>query len=153
MNHVSEQLISRCSKDQNLLLCSIHFHIEVKTKVFPRDAINNNSAMLQIMAWCRANDKPSSLPMMAYVTDAFTGMHNSVSMTLFYLGKYIVVAWGTYFIKMILPNYLSVVFLDCIFAICSLLNLRVIILNKSWWHHGMETFSAFLAFLMRNDLS
>ena len=45
--------------------------IKNSLKFVPRSPINNNSALVQVMAWHRIGDKPLPEPMMAQLTDAY----------------------------------------------------------------------------------
>ena len=45
--------------------------IKISMKCVPRGPIDNMLALVQIMAWCRAGDKPLSEPMLVYVADAY----------------------------------------------------------------------------------
>ena len=45
--------------------------IEISLKFVPKGPIDNNPALVQIMAWCRIGDKPLSQPMMNRFTDAY----------------------------------------------------------------------------------
>ena len=43
---------------------SVRISIKILLKFVPKGPINNNPALVQIMAWCRSGDKPLSEPMM-----------------------------------------------------------------------------------------
>ena len=43
---------------------NVRISIKISLKFFPKDPINNNPALVQIMAWRRSGDKPLSEPMM-----------------------------------------------------------------------------------------
>ena len=43
---------------------NVWISIKISLKFFPKDPINNNPALVQIMAWRRPGDKPLSKPMM-----------------------------------------------------------------------------------------
>ena len=45
--------------------------IQSLLKFVPRAPIDNNPASVQIMAWCRTGDKPSSETMLTQFTDAY----------------------------------------------------------------------------------
>ena len=45
--------------------------IRISLKFVPRSAIANKPASVQVMAWCRASDKPLPKPMMTQFTDAY----------------------------------------------------------------------------------
>ena len=47
------------------LIENIRILIKISPKFVPKGPINNNPALVQIMAWRRAGDKPLSEPMMA----------------------------------------------------------------------------------------
>ena len=49
---------------RNLLNGNVRISIKILLKFVPKGPINNNSALFQIMAWCRSGDKPLSEPMM-----------------------------------------------------------------------------------------
>ena len=53
--------------------------IEISLNIFPYDSIDNNPALVQIMAWRWTGDKPLSEPMIASFGDAY--MHLSASMS------------------------------------------------------------------------
>ena len=53
--------------------------IKISLKFVPKGPINNNPALVQIMACRQTGDKPLSEPMMAYFTDSY--MHHSTSMS------------------------------------------------------------------------
>ena len=53
--------------------------IKISQKFVPMGPINNNPALVQIMAQHQQGDKPLSELMMVYLTDAF--MHHSASMS------------------------------------------------------------------------
>ena len=44
---------------------NVRFSIKISLKFVPKGPINNNPALVQIMAWRRSGDKPLSEPMMA----------------------------------------------------------------------------------------
>ena len=43
---------------------NVRVSIKISLKFVPKGPINNNPALVQIMAWCRSGDKPLSGPMM-----------------------------------------------------------------------------------------
>ena len=43
---------------------NVRILINISLKFVPKGPINNNLALVQIMAWCRSGDKPLSEPMM-----------------------------------------------------------------------------------------
>ena len=43
---------------------NVRISIKISLKFVPKGPINNNPALVQIMAWCRSGDKPLSEPMM-----------------------------------------------------------------------------------------
>ena len=45
--------------------------IEILQKFVPKCPFDNNTALVQIMAWCRIGDKPLSEPMLTRFTDAY----------------------------------------------------------------------------------
>ena len=45
--------------------------IKISLKFVPKGPIDNNLALVQIMAWRRIGDKPLSEPMMTRFTDAY----------------------------------------------------------------------------------
>ena len=45
--------------------------IKISLKFVPEGPINNNPALVQIMAWRRIGDKPLSAPMLTWSTDAY----------------------------------------------------------------------------------
>ena len=44
---------------------------KIKLKFIPKGTIDNNPALVQIMAWRRIGDKPLSEPMLNRFTDAY----------------------------------------------------------------------------------
>ena len=58
---------------------SVRISIKISLKVVSNGAINNISALVQIMAWRRSGDKPLSEPMMAWFTDAYMRHSASIS--------------------------------------------------------------------------
>ena len=56
--------------------------------------IDNISALVQIMSWCRTGDKPLPEPMVAYFTDAYLRRSALMSLNIFFelrisnLGRY-----------------------------------------------------------------
>ena len=45
--------------------------IKISLKFIPKGEIDNNTALVQIMAWRRIGDKPLSEPMLTQFTDAY----------------------------------------------------------------------------------
>ena len=45
--------------------------IEISLKFVSKSPINNNPALVQIMAWCQIGDKPLSEPMLTWFTDEY----------------------------------------------------------------------------------
>ena len=45
---------------------NVRISIKISQKLVPKGPINNNPAMVQIMAWRRSGDKPLSEPMIVY---------------------------------------------------------------------------------------
>ena len=45
--------------------------IKISLKFVPKVLIDNNPALVQIMAWRRIGDKPLSEPMLTLITDAY----------------------------------------------------------------------------------
>ena len=45
--------------------------IQISLKCVPGSPIDSKSAFVQVMAWCRAGDKPSPEQMMTQFTDAY----------------------------------------------------------------------------------
>ena len=45
--------------------------IKISPKFVRKGVIDNNSPLVQIMAWCRIGDKPLSEPMLTQFTDAY----------------------------------------------------------------------------------
>ena len=43
---------------------NVRISIKISLKFVPKNPINNNPSLVQIMAWCRSGDKPLSEPMM-----------------------------------------------------------------------------------------
>ena len=56
---------------------NIWISIKIWLKIVPKDAVEINSALLSVMAWHRAVDKPLSEPVIAQYIDAY--MRHSVS--------------------------------------------------------------------------
>ena len=48
-----------------------HILIKISLKFVPKGPIENNQALVQIMAWRRIGDKPLSEPMLTQFTDAY----------------------------------------------------------------------------------
>ena len=48
---------------------NVYILITISLKFVPKGPINNISALVQIMIWCRAGDKPLSGPTMISYTD------------------------------------------------------------------------------------
>ena len=46
--------------------------VKISPTFVPKGPIDNNLALVQIMAWCRIGDKPLSEPMQTWFTDAYT---------------------------------------------------------------------------------
>ena len=55
--------------------------LKISRKFVPKVQMNNFPALVQIMAWCRSNDKPLSEPMMAQYTDVY--MRHSASIYIY----------------------------------------------------------------------
>ena len=53
--------------------------IQIALKFVPRDPVSKNSALVQVMAWHRSDDKSLYEPMVVYLTDAC--MRHSVSLS------------------------------------------------------------------------
>ena len=47
------------------------FLIQIPLKYIPRGRIDNNTALVQVMAWRRIGDKPLSEPMLTRFSDAY----------------------------------------------------------------------------------
>ena len=45
--------------------------IRISLKVIPNSLIDNESALIQVMAWRRAGDKPLPEPLLTHFTDAY----------------------------------------------------------------------------------
>ena len=45
--------------------------IQIWMKFIPRSPIDNKPTLVQVMAWCRAGNKPLSEPMMTQLIDAY----------------------------------------------------------------------------------
>ena len=45
--------------------------IQISLKLVPKSPIDNKPALVQVMAWRRAGDKPLPEPMMTQLTDAY----------------------------------------------------------------------------------
>ena len=52
--------------------CCVLIHISLK--YVPKGPIDNNLALVQIMAWCQTGDKPLSEPMMAWFGDIYASL-------------------------------------------------------------------------------
>ena len=48
--------------------------IQISLKFVPRGPIDNNPALVQIMAWRRIGDKPLSEPMLTWFTDIYAAL-------------------------------------------------------------------------------
>ena len=51
-------------------MMTVRIHIRISLKIVLKSQIANKPALVQIMTWCRAGDKPLSEPMMTQFTDA-----------------------------------------------------------------------------------
>ena len=49
----------------------LRIFIEISLKFVPKSPIDNNPALVYIMAWLRIGDKPLSEPMLTRFTDAY----------------------------------------------------------------------------------
>ena len=58
---------------------NVKISIKISLKFVPKSPINNIPALVQIMAWLRTGDKPSSEPMRTQFNDAFMRHSASVS--------------------------------------------------------------------------
>ena len=47
------------------------FFFQISLKFVPKGRIDNNTALVQIMAWCRIGHKPLSEPMLTWFTDKY----------------------------------------------------------------------------------
>ena len=68
-----EDIFKRISLNEN-----VDFFIKISRKYVPSGLFNNIPALVQIRGWRRTGDKPLSVPMMAWFTDAY--MRHSPSM-------------------------------------------------------------------------
>ena len=59
--------------------CNIRISIQFLLKCVPKGPVNNDQALVQMMAWRRSGDKPLSEPMIAYLTDVYK--HHSASVS------------------------------------------------------------------------
>ena len=57
--HFADDIFKRIFVNENIII-----PIRISLKFVPKGSINNSPALVQIMAWCRPGDKPSSEPMM-----------------------------------------------------------------------------------------
>ena len=57
--HLADDMFECIFLDENVWIL-----IDISLKFVPKGSINNDPALFQIMAWCRAGDKPLSEPMM-----------------------------------------------------------------------------------------
>ena len=48
-----------------------YISIQIILKFVPKGPIDNKSALVQVMAWCRTGDKPLPEPMLTKFTDAY----------------------------------------------------------------------------------
>ena len=53
------------------LIEKLRIFIQISLKLVPKSPINNESALVQIMAWHRSGAKPLSEPLLVYHTDAY----------------------------------------------------------------------------------
>ena len=67
MDAISSDDIIRCIF-MNEKFCIL---IKISPKIVPKGPIENNPALVQIMAWCLIGDKPLSEPMLTRFTDAY----------------------------------------------------------------------------------
>ena len=50
---------------------NVWLSINISLEFAPKGPIDNKSALVQVMAWCRIGDKPLSEPMLTLFTDAY----------------------------------------------------------------------------------
>ena len=50
---------------------NVRISIKISLKFVPKGAIDNKSALVQVMAWRRTGDKPLPKPMLTQFTDAY----------------------------------------------------------------------------------
>ena len=50
---------------------NVRISIQISLKFIPKGPTDNISALVQVMAWCRAGDKPLPEPMMTLFTNAY----------------------------------------------------------------------------------
>ena len=53
--------------------------IRISLKFVPKGPIDNNPALVKIMAWCRTGDKPLSEPMLTQFTDTYMWQKGEMS--------------------------------------------------------------------------
>ena len=80
--HFQEDNLDRTLYNENLLI-----FIQISSNFVPKDQINNDPALVDILAWWLSGDKPLSEPMVAHSTNAYmchsalitvTKLHNAV---------------------------------------------------------------------------
>ena len=55
-------------------------NVKISLRFVPKFPINNNPALVQIMAWCIPGTKPLSEPMMAHITDLRVHIYTSLGL-------------------------------------------------------------------------
>ena len=53
------------------LMKNVRISNKISLKFVPKGPIDNKSALVQVMAWCRTGDKPLPEPMLTQFTDAY----------------------------------------------------------------------------------
>ena len=64
--HFTDDTFKRIFVNEN-----VRISIEISLKLVPRGLIDNNSALVQVMAWRRTGDKPLPEPILTQFTDAY----------------------------------------------------------------------------------
>ena len=64
--HFPDDIFKRIFLNENVWIS-----IKISLKIVPRGPINNISALVKVMAWCRIGDKPLYEPMLTRFADAY----------------------------------------------------------------------------------
>ena len=63
---LADDIFNRIFLNENIII-----FIQFSLKVVPKDPIDNESALVQVMAWCRTGDKPLTELMLTQSNDAY----------------------------------------------------------------------------------
>ena len=65
----------------NIFKCILLNKIKISLKFIPRSPIDNEPALVQVMAWRRIGDKPLSEPMLTWFTDAYMQHYGEMTLS------------------------------------------------------------------------